>query len=87
MNTIEDFDADEYREELECMEDDELFGEDELAELAETRMDALVEQYEAQLDAKDMSELYGDDEWERVRSAKVEERIKVRLEALEQLDQ
>ena len=87
MNTIEDFDADEFRSELECMEDDELFGEDELAELAETRINALVEQYEEQLDAKDMSELYGEDVWEKVRSAKVEERINARFEAIEQLGQ
>ena len=87
MSSIEDFDVDEYSDELECKDDDELFGEDELAELAETRMNALVEQYEGQLDNMDMEKLYGHDEWETVRSAKGEELIKARIEALEQLGQ
>ena len=84
MNTIEDFDADEYRAELECQDDEQLFGESELAELAETRMTALVEQYEEELDGKDMDELYGHDDWEPLRAAKIEELIDARLEALAQ---
>ena len=87
MSRIENFDVDEYRTELECMDDEQLFGESGLAELAEPRMNALVEDYEMQLDEMDMSELYGDEEWERLRSAKIEELVSARLEALEQLGQ
>jgi len=86
MSSIEDFDVDEYRGELECQDDETLFGEDDLARLAETRINALVEQYEQELDTKDMVELYGDDEWESIRTAKIEEMVEARLEALEQLE-
>lgn len=82
MSSIEDFDVDEYRAELECQGDEELFGEDELAELAETRMNALVEEYEEELDSMDMSELYGEEAWEEIRAAKIEELIEARLKAL-----
>ena len=85
MSNIEDYDVDEYREELECQDDETLFGESELATLAETRMNALVEQYEEQLDGMDMEELYGHDEWEEIRAAKIEALIDARLEALGQL--
>lgn len=82
MNSIEDFDVDEYRAELDCQDDESLFGEDELALLAETRMNALVEQYEERLDGQDMEELYGQEEWEKIRAARIEGLIDARLEAL-----
>ena len=81
---IEDFDADGYRDELECQDDETLFGESELTDLAERRMNALVEQYEEQLDGMEMAELYGNDEWEEIRAAKIEELIEARQEALGQ---
>ncbi len=84
MNKIEDFDADGYRDELECQDDETLFGESELTDLAERRMNALVEQYEEQLDGMEMAELYGIDEWEEIRAAKIEELIEARREALGQ---
>ena len=34
MNSTENFDVDEYRAELECQDDETLFGENELASLA-----------------------------------------------------
>ena len=80
MSINEDFDVNVYRTELECMDDDELFGESELAVLTDKQMNALVEKYEEELDIKDMSELYGDEEWEKLRASKVEERINARLE-------
>jgi len=82
MSNIKDFDVEEYRAELESQDDETLFGEEELARLAETRMNALVEQYEEELDGMDLEELYGHDEWEGIRAAKIEERIEARLEAL-----
>jgi hypothetical protein len=82
MSSIENFDVDEYRGELECQDDETLFGEEELASLAETRMTALVEQYEEELDDMSMSELYGDEAWEEIRAAKIEELIDARLKAL-----
>src|SRR6516225_5397925 len=82
MNNDAHFDVEEYRAELECKADDELFSENELAELAEKQMTVLVERYEEQLDDKDMSELYGDEEWERLRAAKIEERVSARQDAL-----
>ena len=84
MRSIEDFDVEEYRAELECQDDETLFGESELTLLAETRMNALIEQYEEELDGQDMEELYGQDEWEKLRAAKMEELIDARLEALSQ---
>ena len=81
MSIKENFDVDVYRTELECMDDDELFGESELTDLTDKQMNALVEKHEEELDTKDMSELYGDEEWERLRASKVEERINARLEA------
>ena len=81
MCSTENFDVDEYRAELECQDDETLFGESELAKLAETRMNALVEGYEEELDTKDMAELYGDDEWERIRAEKIEELVETREDA------
>jgi uncharacterized protein YlxW (UPF0749 family) len=69
MNNIE-----VYRTELENMNDEELFGETELAQLAETRMNLLVEEYEERLDDMDMGEQF--------RAAKIEERIEARRESL-----
>lgn len=73
-------DIEEYRTELENADDETLFGESELTQLAETRMNALVEKYEEELDAMDMSELYGDALWEELRATRIEERIEARLE-------
>ena len=79
MTNTEDFDLNEYRAELETQDDETLFGEEELARLAETRMNAPVEQYEEELDGMDMEELYGHDEWEGIRAAKIGELIDARL--------
>lgn len=78
MSNIEDFDIEEYHAELESQDDETLFGEEDLARLAETRMNALVDQYEEELDTKDMPELFGDEAWESIRAAKIEELVNAR---------
>ena len=80
MSNIEDYEIEGYRVELQILDDETLFGESELTQLAETRMNALVEKYEEQLDDMDMEELYGQDEWENIRAAKIEELVNVRRE-------
>lgn len=88
MRKKKQLDIDAYRAELESLDDEQLFGQDDLHELEEERRTELiedrVEDYERELDEMDLSDLYGDEEWKQIRAAKVQERINERLQGHEQ---
>ena len=85
MSKTRPFDMDKYRTKLERMDDEQLFDEQELEELAETQRAAFVEDYQSQLEGWNLADLFSEEEWEKIRAAKIEERINEQLQTLEQL--